>query len=176
MDKIRILVVDDESSLRLGVKSILAEEGYEVEEAQTGEEAIEKIRDDAPHLVLQDVNMGAGMKGFDVCRRIKANPRTRQIGVVMLTADSEKGTVVECAEAGADDYLLKPYDSARLLDKVRKIFPKASEAIEGGMEKSEDPEADSAQDEQESQSDSAPAAPPVKIKKPVSSVMRTKRR
>lgn len=176
MDKIRILIVDDESSLRLGVKGILADEGYEVEEAQTGEDAIEKIRAAAPHLVLQDVNMGAGMKGFDVCRRIKANPKTRQIGVIMLTADSEKGTVVECVEAGADDYLLKPYDAAKLLHRVRRILPKATAAVEGDAETSEDTEADSMPDEQESQGDSAPAAPPVKIKKPVSSVMRTKRR
>lgn len=139
------------------MKNILSDEGYEVEEAQTGEEAIDKVRAAAPNLVLQDVNMGAGMKGFDVCRRIKANPKTRQIGVVMLTADAEKGTVVECMEAGADDYLLKPYDSAKLLEKVRKMAPVGGEA-----EKLESPEADS--------------APPMKIKKPVASVMRTNRR
>lgn len=175
MDKLRILIVDDESSLRLGVKSILADEGYEVDEATTGGEAIEKIRAATPHLVLQDVNMGAGMRGFDVCRRIKANPRTRQISVIMLTADSEKGTVVECLEAGADDYLLKPYDSAVLLDKIRKILQMAA-ATEGDGVKSDAPEADSTPDGQESQRDSAPTTPPMKHKKPVSSVMQTKRR
>ena len=176
MDKIRILIVDDESSLRLGVKSVLADEGYEVEEAQTGEDAIEKIRAAAPHLVLQDVNMGAGMKGFDVCRRIKANPMTRQIGVIMLTADGEKGTVVECVEAGADDYLLKPYDSTRLLDKVRRILPKAPVEVDGDGRKPEELAVHSSPAEEASRRDSAPASPPMKLKKPISSVMRTKRR
>lgn len=196
MDKIRILIVDDEASLRLGVKSILADEGYEVEEAQTGEDAIEKIRAAAPHLVLQDVNMGAGMKGFDVCRRIKANPRTRQIAVIMLTADSEKGTVVECLDAGADDYLLKPYDSVRLLEKVRKILSKRIQSLEAGTDVLEDENVEAptrrrgsglaavrtaAETNSESAGEEASAGsesdkPPMKHKKPVSSVMRTKRR
>lgn len=116
-----ILIVDDQKFLRMTVGLLLTKKGYVISEAEDGEDALAFMRSVMPDLVLLDVNM-PGMPGVEVCRRIKANPRTRSVRVIMLTSDGEKETVVECLEAGADDYQLKPYTPDKLYDKIENVL------------------------------------------------------
>lgn len=121
MEKNKILVVEDEESL-LKLESILfASKGYAVTGFREGGAALEAILASPPDLVLLDV-MLPGIDGFEVCRAIKANPRTSSIPVVMLTAkksslDLERGRV-----AGADAYVTKPFKSARLLEVIEELI------------------------------------------------------
>src|SRR5688572_33191792 len=103
----RILVVDDDPQIRRVLKTTLVIHGYETAEAKSGEEAIEKLRDDKCDLVLLDMNM-SGMDGLQTCREIRTSS---DIAIVMLTVrDSEKDKVA-ALDAGADDYVTKPFST-----------------------------------------------------------------
>lgn len=180
MEKANILIVDDEAAIRLAVKTVLSNEGYQVAEAQNADEALAILRGFPPDLVLQDVNMGPGPKGMEVCRRIKANPKMRHISVIMLTGEAEKETVVESLESGADDYILKPFDPPKLLEKIESILSRRpvqgppAAASENSSDAPADPAPSNPPATPEKKSGDGKAAP-MKIKKPVASVMRTKR-
>jgi two-component system cell cycle response regulator len=89
--------------------------------AVNGLEALTKVTQDAPDLVLLDIMMPK-MSGFEVCKRIKNDPKTRDIIVVMVTALSETGDIERAAECGTDDYLSKPVDRRALVDLVRNLL------------------------------------------------------
>ena len=106
---LRILVVDDENiNLRL-VSRLLEMEGYEVVSAQSGEAALHLIEQTAPDLALLDVMMPV-MDGYELCRRLRQNPVTAQIPIVMLTALVDENDRLKGIEAGADDCFPKPFD------------------------------------------------------------------
>ncbi|MBU2611609.1 MAG: response regulator [Chloroflexi bacterium] len=112
-----ILVVDDENiNLRL-VSRLLEMEGYEVVTAQSGEAALHLIEQTRPDLALLDVMMPA-MDGYELCRRLRQNPVTAQIPIVMLTALVDENDRLKGIEAGADDCLPKPFD----VDVLRTIL------------------------------------------------------
>ncbi len=116
----RVLVVDD---IELNVKVLKAKltaEYFDVSSAMSGEEALELIERQPPDIVLLDVMM-PGLDGIEVCRRIRANPNTAQLPVVMVTALSEPVDRVRGLEAGADDFLTKPIDDVALLARVRTL-------------------------------------------------------
>lgn len=119
--KKKILVVDDESSLRLLVVGTLQAYDYQVFKAENGYEALEIARSERPDLVLLDVAMPE-MDGFEVCRRLKADPVTKDVVVVMLTVLAQEADRKRGLEAGADAYLTKPFSPTVLLSKVKEIF------------------------------------------------------
>jgi putative two-component system response regulator len=120
-DTATVLVVDDEVSNVDLLQAYLEAEGYEVMTAYWGEEALEKAFARQPDLVLLDVLM-PGLDGFEVCRRLKADSRTRFVPVVILTALREPKDKIAGAEAGADEFLTKPFDRVELLARVRNLL------------------------------------------------------
>ena len=89
--------------------------------ATNGLEALKKVQEESPDLVLLDIMMPK-MSGFEVCQRIKSDPKTRDIVVVMVTALNETGDIERAAECGTDDYLSKPVDRRSLIDLVRNLL------------------------------------------------------
>lgn len=117
----RILVVDDnEMNVEL-VADNLTPEGYEVERAYSGEEALEKIAARSFDLVLLDVMM-PGLSGYEVCERLKQDPRTRLLPVVMVTALERREDRIRGIAAGADDFIHKPFDRSELLIRVKSCL------------------------------------------------------
>ncbi len=116
----RVLVVDDILSNVKLLEAKLTAEYFEVVTAFSGQEALERIEEHEPDIVLLDVMM-PGMDGFEVCRRIKHNPRTAHVPVVMVTALDQPSDRVMGLEAGADDFLTKPVDDAALFARVRSL-------------------------------------------------------
>ncbi|HUE65738.1 MAG TPA: PleD family two-component system response regulator [Rhizomicrobium sp.] len=116
----RVLVVDDILSNVKLLEAKLTAEYFEVITAFNGTECLAKMDQGAPDIVLLDVMM-PGMDGFEVCRRIKSNPRTAHVPVVMVTALDQPSDRVAGLEAGADDFLTKPVDDAALFARVRSL-------------------------------------------------------
>lgn len=114
----RILVVDDEPQIRRTMRATLTSAGYEIDDAKTGEEALLKVRDFRPDLVLLDMNM-PGMGGLEACREIRADPN---VGIIMLTVRNTEGDKVEALDAGADDFVTKPFSMPELLARIRAAF------------------------------------------------------
>lgn len=114
----RVLVADDEPSIRRVIGNVLTGSGYAVEEVRNGEEAIISIRARSADIALLDINM-PGMGGIEACRRIRAT--LPNIGIIMVTVrDSEQDTV-EALESGADDYIRKPFRARELLARIEAV-------------------------------------------------------
>jgi len=111
----RILVVDDQPKIRRFMGTTLVGSGYEVEEAKTGEEALEKIREFRPDLVVLDVNM-PGIGGLAACRAIRSDTN---IAIIMLTVRNSEEDKVAALDAGADDFVTKPFSTPELLARIR---------------------------------------------------------
>lgn len=123
MSKKKILVVEDEESLLKLESILLTSKGYEVQGVSTGQAALDAIEQDVPDLVLLDI-MLPEMDGFEVCRRIKEDPRTRELPVVMLTAKKSREDMARGQEVGADWYVTKPFKSANVIDTIQRFLNK----------------------------------------------------
>lgn len=115
MNAANILVVDDEPQIRRVLRSTLSTQGYVITEAKTGEEALESLRKERPDLVLLDMNM-PGMGGIETCREIR---RASDAPIIMLTVRNAERDKVAALDAGADDYVVKPFGIEELLARIR---------------------------------------------------------
>ena len=116
-----VLVVDDEKDIRELVGFHLAEDGYAVHEAESGEDALAGVAAERPALVILDV-MLPGADGLEVCRRLRADPATASIPVIMLTARATEIDRVLGLEIGADDYIVKPFSPRELVARVHAVL------------------------------------------------------
>ena len=115
MSAATILLVDDESQIRRVLRTSLAAHGYVVREAASGEQAIEEIRKETPDLLVLDINM-PGMGGLEACREIRRN---WDLPIIMLSVRNSERDKVGALDAGADDYVVKPFGIQELLARVR---------------------------------------------------------
>lgn len=120
----RILVVDDEPQLRCVLKSMLSALGFVVADAESGEDAVAKVREERFDLILLDVNM-PGMGGLETCRSIREKS---EVGIIMLTVRGRSQDKIEALNAGADGYVTKPFDVNELLARIRATLRRAPAA------------------------------------------------
>lgn len=118
---LKVLVVDDEESIIDLIKLGLRYEGFQVETAPDGEQGLTIAQRFSPDIIILDIMM-PGIDGLETCRRLRANPTTSDIPVLMLTAKDEVGDRILGLQTGADDYLTKPFDFYELLERIRAIL------------------------------------------------------
>lgn len=121
MEGKKILIIEDDPEERLILRKELRKEGYIVYEAPTGEEGLKIFKEDKPDLVILDV-MLPGIDGWEVLRRIKKGPLSRRVPVMMLTGKSEDKDKIKGYEIGADYYVTKPYNVAKLLPVIKSLI------------------------------------------------------
>jgi DNA-binding response OmpR family regulator len=117
----KILVCDDEPYILMALTDAVEMEGYECVTAINGKEALEKARETLPDLIMLDIMMPF-MDGFEVCRELKADAATRDIPVIMLTAKSQQVDIQKGKDAGADDYITKPFRPSTLRKKFNEVL------------------------------------------------------
>jgi two-component system, chemotaxis family, chemotaxis protein CheY len=119
---LRILVVDDFSTMRRIVRTLLKEIGYSnSDEADDGVRALQKLRAERFDLVVSDWNM-PNMPGIDLLKAIRADDALKHLPVLMITAEARKENIIEAAQAGASGYIVKPFTAATLDEKLKKIL------------------------------------------------------
>lgn len=118
MDKQKILIVDDESATRTIVRIALGDESYSFREAENGEEALAALREEKPDLMVCDYEMPV-MDGFELIRQVRGEAVLRELPIVMLTAFDSYSDAMTGIEAGADDYVVKPFNPDDLLSRVQ---------------------------------------------------------
>jgi DNA-binding response OmpR family regulator len=119
----KILIAEDEPDIRELVAFMLRFAGYEVITASNGEEAVQTASREIPDLILMDVRMPR-MTGYDACRAMKLNPDLHDVPVVFLSAKGQESEIQSGLEAGAEEYLLKPFSPDELTHRVRAILSK----------------------------------------------------
>jgi len=132
-----VLLVEDEPAQREMLAYNLEAEGYAVRRAENGEEALLLIDEAAPDLIILDWMMPR-VSGIEVCRQVKSRPETRGIPVIMLSARSEEVDAVRGLDTGADDYVVKPYNLAELMARVRGQLRRVRPAASGVLLRFED--------------------------------------
>lgn len=118
----RILVVEDQEDNRKIVRDLVTTSGYELVEATTGEEGLELAESERPDLILMDIQL-PGLDGYEVTRRIKANPGLRHIPIIVVTSYALSGDDKKAFAAGCDGYVTKPFSPRLLLAKIREYLP-----------------------------------------------------
>ncbi|WP_119307170.1 phosphate regulon transcriptional regulator PhoB [Cohaesibacter haloalkalitolerans] len=121
----KVMIVEDEEALSLLLRYNLEAEGYQVEVIARGDEAESRLQEELPDLLLLDW-MLPGLSGIELCRRLRAKPKTVKLPVIMLTARGEESERIRGLSTGADDYVVKPFSVPELMARVRAILRRAS--------------------------------------------------
>jgi len=117
----KILIVDDEPNIVLPLQFLMEQNEYQVDVASSGEEAIEKLMQFGPNLILLDI-MLPGIDGYEVCEIIRLNPQWKKIKIIFLTARGRDVDVAKGLVLGADAYITKPFANAEVVQKVRQLL------------------------------------------------------
>ena len=117
-----ILVVEDQEDNRQILRDLLGSAGYELTEAENGEEAIAAVAQRRPDLILMDIQLPV-MDGYEATRRIRTNPDFRDIPIIVVTSYALSGDEVKARAAGCDDFVPKPFSPRQLLARIRKLLP-----------------------------------------------------
>jgi two-component system, cell cycle response regulator DivK len=117
-----ILVVEDQMDNRQILRDLLGNAGYELLEAENGAEALTTVARQRPDLILMDIQLPV-MDGYEATRRLKADPATKSIPIIVVTSYALSGDETKAREAGCDAYVTKPYSPRQLLGKVREFLP-----------------------------------------------------
>ncbi|MGD0289084.1 MAG: response regulator [Candidatus Binataceae bacterium] len=125
----KILVVEDEADIRELLRYNLAQEGFAVEEASDGAEALDRIERRAPDLLVLDL-MLPQMSGLELCRRMRSNPETAKLPILVVTAKSAEVDRILGLEMGADDYVVKPFSPREVVARVKALLRRANPASE----------------------------------------------
>ncbi len=123
----RILVIDDDPQIRRIMRMTFTGAGYEVDDAKTGEEGLARLREFRPDLVLLDIDM-PGMGGLAACRSIRSDPN---VAIIMLTVHNTEAAKVEALDAGADDFVTKPFSTPELLARIRSALRRVQVSQQG---------------------------------------------
>ena len=126
-----IMIVDDEPRFAFMLADMLNDAGYDARTLDNGRDALEAAHRHPPDLVLLDVHM-PGIDGFEVASRLKADPATAAIPIIMLSAMEGRGARVIGLQSGAEEYLAKPFDKAELLARVHNLLFLRESAVEAG--------------------------------------------
>ncbi len=124
-----ILIVDDEEDILELVRFNLARENYQLICASTGEDAMAIVKANLPDLIVLDL-MLPGISGLEICRKLKADPRTEGVSIIMLTARGEESDIVTGLEMGADDYVTKPFSPKVLLARIHAILRRSAVSVD----------------------------------------------
>jgi len=124
-----ILIVEDDADIQELLEYNLMRAGYRADCAETGEEGLIAARQHEPDLVVLDL-MLPGLSGIEVCRRLKTDPSTAELPIVILTAKGEEEDIVAGFEAGADDYVTKPFSPRVLLARIEAVLRRSRDAVE----------------------------------------------
>jgi len=119
----KILIVDDEVDLVETIRFLLEMEGYRVLVSGDGEDALHQARRENPHLIILDI-MLPKLDGYKVCRQLKSDERYKKIPILMLTARAQQKDRIVGTEAGADEYITKPFDLAAFIEKIKTYLRK----------------------------------------------------
>jgi two-component system phosphate regulon response regulator PhoB len=117
----KILIVDDHEEIRKLVEITLRVEDYQILQAKNGEEAIKIVKAEKPDLIIMDVVMPGKIDGVEATRILKKDPETEACTIIMLTSKSDEEDVKRGMDAGANDYLTKPFSPLELIRKVEKV-------------------------------------------------------
>ena len=118
----KILIVDDQLEVRELVEVTLKSEDYEIFQAENGEKAIEIARAERPELIIMDVMMPGSIDGIEATRTLKNDPETKQLSIIMLTAQGQQIDRDNGFKVGADDYFIKPFSPLELIRKVEEVL------------------------------------------------------
>ena len=123
----KILIAEDEPDIRDLIRFTLQFAGYEVFAGSNGEEGYELAKQEKPDIVLMDVRMPK-MTGYEACRKIKADPELKDTPVIFLSAKGQEAEIQSGLDAGADEYLLKPFAPDQLTERIREMLAKRGKA------------------------------------------------
>jgi DNA-binding response OmpR family regulator len=125
--RLRILVVDDEPAMVGAISALVGSVGHQVVTAYDGDTALRRVADESPDLILLDLAM-PGRDGVDVCREVR---RTSDVPIIVLTGETDELAKVEALDAGADDYVTKPFGRQELLARIRAVMRRRSSGADG---------------------------------------------